>query len=71
MDVKRARELTKLINICKKNGVLELKIDGIELKLSPQHPKSKRGDKDTIETPKSFNEEDILFWSSTGLPEAQ
>jgi hypothetical protein len=78
MDAKKARELTKLINICKKLGVLELKVDGIELKLAPaavlkeskyKQKKSEASDEE-ITTP--YSDEDTLFWSSTGIPpEAQ
>jgi len=70
MDAKLARELQKLIKICKKEGVLELKIEGIELKLSPgavlQPSRYKlKKEKDTPEqiTPQ-YSDEETLFWSS-------
>lgn len=74
MEAKKCKELTKIINICKKHGVLELKLEGIELKLSPHailpdKPKSTSQDKEPVT--QSYTDDETLFWSSGGLPEAQ
>lgn len=73
MDVKKARELTKIINICKKMGVVELKFEGIELKLSPlaiKEPRVKKyqDTKDPTPTP-DYSEDETLFWSTPGISE--
>lgn len=64
MDAK-AKELTKIINICKKMGVIELKYEGIELKLAPHAITSKRTKetKDPVIAPQ-YSEDETLFWSA-------
>ena len=74
MEAKKTKEIVKLINICRKMGVLELKVEGVELKLSPAalfgESKYKRkkaeATKEEPATPE-LTDEDILFWSSPNL----
>jgi hypothetical protein len=57
--------LKKLDDFCKKNGVLELEIDGIRLKYSDTPHKIKKSKKDEeIQEPSKLSDEDVLFWSS-------
>ena len=65
-----AKQLQKIINICKKMGVLELKFEGIEIKLASTAivPRRTKDTKEPDTTP--YTEDETLFWSSAGLPEA-
>lgn len=74
--VENQRDLEKLIKMLRKNGVEAAKIDGIELKLSPnfeeqpsKYMQKKRGpvQKDDSLPPENppYTEEQILMWSST------
>lgn len=71
MDSKKLKEISKIVDLCHKKGVLELKIDGIEIKLSPsfEPPKSnykKKKDQETTEevTTHQYTDEEMLLWSS-------
>ncbi len=74
MDVKKLKDLKKIIEICKKTGVIELKFEGIELKLAhsavlepskyKQQKNQESSDEPQVET---YSETDTLFWSSNGL----
>jgi hypothetical protein len=69
METKKPRELIKIINICKKMGVIELKFEGIELKLSPlalNAPKQRKQQKQESEEPsqREYTDEETLMWSS-------
>lgn len=74
MDVKKAKELKKIIDICRKNGVIEYKDAEFQLKLTPSAPrlaskyKQKKQDLPDVD---SFTDEETLFWSSNQLPEAE
>ncbi len=74
MDLK---ELQKIVSFCRKNGVTELKHEGIEIKLSAaslfpesQYKKTKalEDNKDPT-SDETFSEEDALYWSSAGIPD--
>lgn len=70
------KDLSKLLTICRKNGVAHIKIDGIELTLDHQalfpvsnYKKNKKEKEpvkgsDRIDSPDQFSEEDALFWSA-------
>jgi hypothetical protein len=74
MEVK---ELDKLISLCRKRGVLKLKMGDIELELSevvpPPHPKQTSTALDTAEKPwDQLSDEEKMFYSSgssTSMPE--
>jgi hypothetical protein len=72
MDVKNARDLAKIIALCRKNNVKSCKIsaDSIEFSLSDVQPVKARRNQKLIEEPAqtetlpTYSQEDILFWSA-------
>lgn len=74
MDTK---ELEKIVKFCRKNGITRLKNAEIEIELSPialfpesAYKKAKlAGGPAEPEVENAFSEEDILNWSSGGIPE--
>ncbi len=76
MDIKNLADLAKLAALCRKKGIESLKIssDGIEFKLGSEPIKAHRkqfkplNDDKELES-KPLSEEDILFWSSSGIPD--
>ena len=67
------KELKKLTNYCRKAGILHLKTADMEISLSPAalfpEPKQTETESDTTPTKPALTDEDILFWSSAGIPE--
>lgn len=77
MDIKNARDLSKIITLCRKKGVQTIKVaqDGsIEFTLSHEAPTktarhSKKRTADEAETAaEQYTDEQILMWSSGGVP---
>lgn len=78
MDIKN---LKKLVNFCRKNGISALKYGEIEFQLSPaafdEKPKKSKQDSTNepaiIPSEDSFTEEDALFWSvqNAGLQDVE
>jgi hypothetical protein len=71
MDIK---ELKKLTSYCRKQGILTLKTPEIEITLSPQalFPTTKPNEdhSDPI-SEGQLSDEDMLFWSSAGIPDVK
>lgn len=73
MDVKNARDLAKIIALCRKNNVKSCKIgaDSIEFSLSDIQPVKQRRNQKAIEeaieekSVPTYSPEDILFWSAS------
>ncbi len=69
------KELEKYMKLCRKHGVLELRLEGVELKLDAHAPitprKLGKAEKQAPATDTasegSYSEEDALFWSSTPI----
>lgn len=78
MDLPNLKELSKIIDLCRKKSIESVKIgqDSIELKFKEsslgKRPYRRKGSPDTsretIETPDALSELETLFWSSTGAP---
>lgn len=75
MDVKNLAELSKIADLCRKKGIETIKItqDCVEFKLSADVPKkaarkSKKDEKSDPVEEGLITAEDILFWSSQGIP---
>lgn len=73
MDIKNARELAKVIALCRKKGVKTCKIspNSIEFTLSDFEPRTSTKDAKIDEAEASpvapvYSPEDVLFWSSGG-----
>lgn len=69
-------ELKKLLQLCRKQGVTELKFGGVELKLGelPQEPTQAQQELDPADPYANFpsgelTPDQLAFYSSGGLPE--
>ncbi len=78
MDIKSPKDIEKLAKICRKAGIAEIKVttDTVEFKLWDHLPtsrssrKPKETQEDYVPIEGAPSEEDILLWSSGGLPPA-
>lgn len=77
MEVKTIKDLSRLFDLCRKKGIKEAKLSpdgGIAFTLgeSPTRKSSSKAAKDSnlIATEPAFSEQDVLFWSSQGIPES-
>lgn len=77
MDIKSLKELSKIIDLCRKKGIESVKIgqECIEMKFGEvRQPTRRKNSKafepvtDSVETPDAFDEMQALFWSSEGIP---
>lgn len=67
------RKIKKLVRFMKKEGVLSMKVGGIEMSISPstiQRMKSHSSESDSIETLDAYTEDQVLLWSAPGGNEA-
>lgn len=80
MDPKNVQDLKKIISFCRKNGITRVKMDGFEIELHPTalYPESdykkKKASEESPQTDalletEKYSEEDLLFWSSAGIPD--
>lgn len=74
-EIKNKEDLSKIIDLCRKKGVISMEIQGIKFTLLPEAPSSSYKKKkqetpsDYIPVESSYSEGDALFWSSAGIPE--
>jgi hypothetical protein len=61
MDIK---ELAKIVKLCKAHGVTYIKTPDVELKIELQEAVEKRQEPTETAPPKTYSEEDALYWSS-------
>lgn len=68
------KDLKKLVRFCRREGIVALKMDGIEFALSERAPQAlkprgksavKEKDQDKIKVEGRWSEEDLLEWSSS------
>ena len=68
-----AKELAKLADLCRKKGIESIKItsDAVEFKLGERPQRAKRLRKEDGKNPvtDAMTDEELLFWSSAGIPE--
>lgn len=67
MNITSLKELSKLIDLCRKKGVESLELSGIKLNLSKDAPPKKLNSeqsKEAVEEPQ-YTDEEMLLWSST------
>lgn len=77
MDIKSLSDLGKIADLCRKKGIESIKItdSAVEFKLLEHKParharkKASPKDSDNIEMPIAPTEEELLFWSSAGIPQ--
>jgi len=65
MKIESLKDLEAMLKVCRKQGVLAIKVDGIELSLGDVPENKPKGDtSDKIETPDALSGEELMFWSS-------
>ncbi len=76
MDIKNPKDLDKIVKFCRKNGVTSLKSGDFEISFSPaalfpesEYKKKKEESSIPVQVESLYTEEDILNWSSAGIPE--
>lgn len=76
MDVKDQKDLEKLTKFCRKHGIQSLKAGDFEISFSPaalfpesDYKRKKLETETPIVSDQIYTEEDILNWSSAGIPE--
>lgn len=84
MQLPDLKELTKLIDLCRKKGVSSLTVEGISLTLTAELPASnykKRVEKELVDQPEDpqnpyanfpqgmLTPEQLMYYSAGGLPE--
>jgi len=69
MDIKTFADLAKLADICRKKGIKAIKVtqDAIEFQLSDKPEVRHRNTKAPEVKNQVESEEEMLFWSSTGI----
>lgn len=67
MTITNIKELSKLIDLCRKKGIDSVEIDNIKLKLGPLDFKTKLKDGPDLTAAPEISNEDLLYWSATNL----
>ncbi len=63
MTITNQKELSKLLDLCRKKGVDSIEIDNIKLKLAPS-PKKEKATSTDSQAAVHYSPEDILNWSA-------
>lgn len=67
MTINNIKELSRLIDLCRKKGIDSVEIDNIKLKLGNLEPKvEKFKGPELVETPR-LTDEDLLYWSASNI----
>ncbi len=64
MTISNLKDLSKLIDLCRKKGIDLIEIDNIKLKLGVLDKKASK-DASPIQSVPDYSPDDILNWSST------
>lgn len=67
MTITNLKELSKLIDLCRKKGIDLIKVDNVELKLGHMERKKKPDYSPELQSLPDYTPEDILNWSSNLL----
>jgi hypothetical protein len=76
VDLKDLKELQKIIQFCRKNGITRLKEGEIEIDIAAvalfpesayKRKQAEADNKDPV-SETEYSEDDLLFWSSAGVP---
>lgn len=68
MKVETLKDLKALIQLCRKQGLTRIEVDGVRLELGDAPTSLARNaadPQDKIETDKQYSDEDVMLWSST------
>lgn len=73
MELPNTKDLAKLVKFLRKEGISTLKSGDFAISLSPgalfpTKPTKADSGSDEIETPTKYTEDDVLNWSSAGIP---
>lgn len=65
MKIQSLRQLKRVIALCRAEGITEIEVDGIKLKVGDKPPKQApvQADKPV----KQYTDEDMLYWSSQDI----
>lgn len=65
MKIETLKDLESMLKICRKHGVTNISVDGLQLAIGDAPmTKAKDTTADGIETPDTLSDEELLFWSS-------
>jgi hypothetical protein len=71
MKIESIRDLSKLIDLCRKKGIQDIAVDGISLKLGELPLKynskleSDSSSKNDVKVEPEYSDEDLMLWSAT------
>lgn len=67
MTIQNQKDLSKLLDLCRKKGVDSIEIDNIKIKLGKSESKLGKFKAELPDLTSNYTQEDILTWSSTPL----
>lgn len=73
MEIKNLKELKELLDLLKRKGIKDFSLGNMKIVLSddPIVPISRNRKKEKLESNNPYSEDEVLFWSNTGLPDGQ
>lgn len=71
MKIENLKDLSQIIDLCRKKGIKAITIDGVQIELGETPPKRIRTKEDTAQpqAETEFTDEQIMFWSAGGATE--
>lgn len=67
MTITNIKELSKLIDLCRKKGIDSVEIDNIKLKLGRIEPKLSKDKTAELKALPDLSDEDLLYWSASDM----
>lgn len=66
MKIETLKELEALVKMCNRQGVTTITVDGVTMSLSgpPDLKTEQPNNKDSVQTPDLYTEEQLLLWSA-------
>jgi uncharacterized protein YggE len=65
MTINNLKELSKLIDLCRKKGIADMSISGISFKLGDAPAAIGAAPEAEVKTESTFTDEDLMMWSAT------
>lgn len=71
MKIENLKDLSQIIDLCRKKGIKAITIDGVQIELGDTPPKRTRTKEDATQpqAETEFTDEQLMFWSSGGAAE--
>lgn len=63
MTITSIKDLSKLIDLCRKKGIKSISVDGVAIELG-HDPKPKRRNEPDISPVPQYSDDDVLAWST-------